>query len=106
MMWWNHSWGFGWGWIVVMGVAMVACMAMMARMMRPGGSGGFMRQMSNRDEDAPEQILARRLASSEIDAQEFERLRNALRRTSASPADTAEPSSAERHPANPDQRTF
>jgi uncharacterized membrane protein len=106
MMWWNHSWGFGWGWIVVMGVAMVACMAMMARMMRPGGSGGFLRRMGNGDEAAPEQILARRLASGEIDVQEFERLRNALRRTSASPADAAEPSSAERHPAHPDQRAF
>jgi uncharacterized membrane protein len=104
MMWWNHSWGFGWGWILVMGVAMVVCMAMMARMMHHGGSGGFMRQMSNRHEDVPEQILARRLASGEIDVQEFERLRNALRRTSASPAEAAEPSSAER--PNPDQHAF
>jgi uncharacterized membrane protein len=106
MMGWNHSWGFGWGWILVMGVAMVACMAMMARMMRHGASGGFMRQMGTRDEDAPEQILARRLASGEIDVPEFERLRDALRRTSASPADAAQPSGAERGSPHPDQRAF
>ena len=52
MMWWNHSWGFGWGWIPIMAVAVVVCAAMMARMMGHGGSG-FMRQRGNRDEDAP-----------------------------------------------------
>jgi uncharacterized membrane protein len=105
-MWWNHSWGFGWGWILVVAVGMVFCMTMMAGMMRHG-AWGRMWPAGDRGEheDAPEQILARRLASGEIDAPEFDRLRNALRRTSASPADAAEPSSAERHPANPDQRT-
>jgi uncharacterized membrane protein len=97
MMWWNHSWGFGWGWILIMALTAVVCVAMMARMMRHGGSG-FMRQMGNRDEDAPERILARRLANGEIDVAEFERLRDALRRPSNSIRDAAEPSSAERRP--------
>ena len=98
MMWWTHSsWGFGWGWILVMGVAMVVCMAMMARMMRHG-AWGRMWPSGSRDEDAPERILARRLASGEIDVAEFERLRDALRRPSNSTADAAEPSSAERRP--------
>jgi uncharacterized membrane protein len=94
MMWWNHgSWGSGWGWILVM----VVCMTMMAGMMRHG-AWGRMWPAGNRDEDAPERILARRLASGEIDVAEFERLRDALRRTSNSTADPAEPNSAERRP--------
>lgn len=97
MMWWNHSWGSGWGWILVMAVVMVVCVAMMARMMRHGGSGPV-GPADNRDEDAPERILARRLASGEIDVAEFERLRDALRRASNSTADAAEPGSAERRP--------
>jgi uncharacterized membrane protein len=96
MMWWNHgSWGFGWGWILIMGVAMVVCMAMMARMMGHG-TWGRMWPSGNRDEDAPERILARRLASGEIDVAEFERLRDALRQTSNSTTDAAEPSRAGR----------
>jgi putative membrane protein len=97
MMWWNHSWGSGWGWILVMAVVMVVCVAMMARMMRHGGSGPT-GSADNRDGDAPERILARRLASGEIDVAEFERLRGALRRPSNSTADAAEPSSAKRRP--------
>jgi putative membrane protein len=99
MTWWNHSWGFGWGWIVVMGVAMVVCMAMMARMMM-GHSGagrmwpgarGRMWPAGDRDEDTPERILARRLASGEIDVAEFERLRDALQQTSNSTTGAAGP---------------
>jgi uncharacterized membrane protein len=97
MMWWNHSWGFGWGWIVVIGVAMVVCMAMMARMM---GHGAWGRRWpsGNRDEDQdpPERILARRLASGEIDVAEFERLRDALQPTSNSTTDAAGPGRAGR----------
>lgn len=94
MMWWNHGfWGSGWGWILVM----VVCMTMMAGMMRHG-AWGRMWPASNRDEDAPGRILARRLASGEIDVAEFERLRDALRRTSNSTADPAEPNSAGRRP--------
>jgi uncharacterized membrane protein len=97
MMWWHNSWGSGWGWILVMGLAMVVCMAMMAGMMRHG-AWGRMWPAGNRDqEEAPERILARRLASGEIDVAEFERLRDALRRTSSSAADAAEPRRAGRH---------
>lgn len=98
MMWWNHSWGFGWGWILVIAVAMVVCMAMMARMMMGHGAWGRMWPAGNRDEDQdlPERILARRLASGEIDVAEFERLRDALRQTNST-ADAAEPGRAEQH---------
>ena len=82
MMWWI----FG----------MLFCMAMMVMMMRHG-MPGHTRQTSNRDEDAPESILTKRLASGEIDVEEYERLRDALQRTSKSTADAVEPSPAERH---------
>jgi uncharacterized membrane protein len=76
---------------------MVVCMTMMAGMMRYG-AWRRMWPAGNRDEDAPERILARRLASGEIDVAEFERLRDALRRTSNSTAGPAEPNSAGRRP--------
>jgi uncharacterized membrane protein len=79
-----------WGWILIVAVAIAVCMAMMARMMRHDAPGR-MGPADDRDEDVPEQILARRLAGGEIDVQEFERLRDALRRTSALPAEAAEP---------------
>jgi hypothetical protein len=104
MMWWNHSWGFGWGWILVMGVAMVVCMAMMARMMMGHSGGGRVWSAGNRDENAPERILARRLASGEIDVQEFDRLRDALRRPGNPTADAAEPSGAGPPSPKSDQR--
>ncbi len=43
MMWWNYGfWGSGWGWPVfaIMAVAMVACMAMMGRMLMRHGTPG------------------------------------------------------------------
>jgi hypothetical protein len=40
-----------------------------------------------RDEDAPERILAKRLGSGEIDVAEFERRRDALQRAANSPVD-------------------
>jgi uncharacterized membrane protein len=92
MMWWSNGW---WGWVLVVGAGMVLCMAMMARMMRHG-TWGRMWPSGDRDEDTPERILARRLAGGEIDVQEFERLREALERSSRSTADAAEPSHAER----------
>jgi uncharacterized membrane protein len=93
MMWWNHgSWGSGWGWILVM----VVCMTMMARMMGHG-AWGRMWPPGNHDEDAPERILARRLASGEIDVAEFERLRDALQPAGNSTAGAAEPGRAGRH---------
>jgi uncharacterized membrane protein len=92
-MWWNH--GYGWGWPVFLVIAVV-CVAMMAGMMRHGGWARTQRT-SSRDEDAPERILARRLASGEIDVQEFERLRDALGRTGNSAPESAEPGRAEQH---------
>lgn len=106
MMWWNHGfWGSGWGWsvFVIIVVAMVACMAMMGRMMmrhgtsRPmwdGTSRPTWRGASDRDQEPPEQILERRLASGEIDVEEFNRLQDALHPASTSQADTAERSGA------------
>jgi uncharacterized membrane protein len=97
MMWWNHGfWGSGWGWPVfaIMAVAMFACMAMMARMMMRHGTSRPAWETSNRDQKPPEQILARRLANGEIDVEEFDRLRDALRRPGNPTTDAAEPSGA------------
>lgn len=74
MMSWSN--GFGWGWLVFLVMA-VFCVAMMAGMMRHGMPARVQRA-SERDENAPERILARRLASGEIDVEEFECLRDAL----------------------------
>ena len=103
MMWGNHGfWGSGWGWPVfaIMAVAMFACMAMMARMMMRHGTSPPMWQASRRDQEPPGQILERRLASGEIDVEEFRRLRDALQPARTSPADAAEPSGA--GPPSPD----
>jgi putative membrane protein len=83
MMWGN--WGSGWIWPVILVMA-VMCVAMMAGMMRHGGSA-HMRRPNHGNEDAPERILAKRLARGEIDVEEFERLRDALQPTSSSTAD-------------------
>lgn len=86
-MWSNNSWGPGW--VLLMAAAMVVCMVVMGRMMMRHGGPWDMWSTRGRDEDAAEQILARRLASGEIDVQEFERLRAALRQTSNPPTEAA-----------------
>ena len=82
MMWWNNDgfWGSGRSWpgILVIGLGALACMAMMAMMMRHGMSGHS--QNKPDVDDAPESILAKRLASGEIDVEEYERRRDALHR--------------------------
>jgi uncharacterized membrane protein len=84
MMWWgNNTWGHSWWWpgIIVMAIFMIICMAMMARMMsrgmpwsRPGNAG-------QRRPDGPERTLANRLASGEIDVEEYQRRLDALQQT-------------------------
>ncbi len=81
-MWWgNGSWGYGW-WpvIMLMGVFMVICMVMMARMMSHAMPGSHTGESERHGPDVPERILAQRLASGEIDVGEYERLRDALQR--------------------------
>ena len=82
MMWWsNGSWGHGW-WpaVMVMGVFMVICMVMMARMMGHAMPGSHTRESERHGPDVPERILAQRLASGEIDVDEYQRRRDALQR--------------------------
>lgn len=100
MMWWNHGfWGSGWGWPVsaVIAVAMLACMAVMVRMVMRHGSSRPTWEPGNGGEEPPEQILARRLAAGEIDVEEFEHLRDTLRQAGNSTTGQAEPGRAERH---------
>lgn len=88
MMWWNNggSWGSGWSWpaTLAIGLGMLACVAMMAMMMRHGMSG-HSQHTTDTAEESPVSILAKRLASGEIDVEEYERRRDALTRTSSSP---------------------
>ena len=80
MMFW---WPIG---IVFMIPFMIVCMWMMARMMMGHGMFASRSHESQRPgPDVPERILANRLASGEIDVEEYERLRNALEGPSESP---------------------
>ena len=72
-----HMNGVGWGWWVLMSVAMVAVWALVIygvyslareRESRPG----------ERDRETPEDVLKRRLAAGEIGVDEYERLREAI----------------------------
>jgi len=65
---------------MVMGVFMVICMVMMARMMSHAMPGSHTGESERHGPDVPERILAQRLASGEIDVGEYERLRDALQR--------------------------
>lgn len=89
MMWWNGdgSWGHGWWWpgLIVMAVFMIICMVMMARMMSHGVSRSHNARSEHPRRDVPERTLANRLASGEIDVDEYERLLDALQRTAKSP---------------------
>ena len=118
MMWGNHGfWGSGWGWPVfaIMAVAMITGMVMMGRMMMRHGTSPSTGENStsrptwetgNRAGETPGQILERRLASGEIDVEEFQRLRDALQPARTSPADAAEPSAPDRPRPVPDRDAF
>lgn len=92
MMWWGNNGSWAWPLFLVMAFL---CVVMMASMMRHHTSGHTSRT-SGHDEDTPEGILARRLASGEINVEEYERLRDALERTNST-ADAAEPGRVDRH---------
>lgn len=98
-MMWN---GFGWGGLAILGILM--CVAMMVMMMSHGSSR-HTHQPSSRTadaperEDAPESILAKRLARGEIDVAEYQRLHDALKQTGNTPPDAADPGRARRSPS-------
>ena len=71
-------WGSGW-WIFG-ALFMIVCMVVMARMMMGHGDHGD-HAGTHREPDTAEQTLDNRLARGEIDIEEYERLRQALRRT-------------------------
>lgn len=101
MMWWNDDGsGWGWPWFLVVALAMLFCMAMMARMMRHGRTGGT-QQGSAPNETSAERILAERLARGEIEVEEYRRLRDVLRRTSSPTADAKNPGRGQGHSPQP-----
>lgn len=79
-------WGPGWGWAGA--VFVVICMVVMARMMGHSGHGGHGGHgaMEHDGADAAERTLANRLASGEIDIDQYERLHDAIRRTDSTAA--------------------
>lgn len=81
MMWsWGVDGSLEWLWIVVPAVMVIFCMTMMPSMMRYGRSHSRTgeRDLHRPTTDSAERILANRLASGEIDVDEYERLRDTL----------------------------
>lgn len=82
MMWfWGAEGSLGWLWIVVAAVMMIFCMIMMPGMMRHDRSHSRTGEWDRHrpTTDTAEHLLANRLASGEIDVDEYERLRDTLR---------------------------
>jgi uncharacterized membrane protein len=79
----HGSWGHDWWWpgILIMALVMILIMLMMARMMGHHDSRTRFGEADPGTPDAPERILANRLASGEIDAEQYHKLRNALQPT-------------------------
>jgi uncharacterized membrane protein len=83
MMWGSYQWG--WPGFVFAAVFMVACVALMGRMMGHGRTSNHMNHVHGPGRQAPagygtdvEQILERRLVDGEIDFDEYNRLRDVL----------------------------
>jgi uncharacterized membrane protein len=83
MIWGNYQWG--WPGFVFAAIFMVACVALMGRMMGHGRMSNHMnhadghgRQAQARYETDIEQILERQLVDGEIDIDEYNRLRDVL----------------------------
>lgn len=75
MMWWGPDWGWAGALLAVI------CMVVMARMMGHGGHSGYRSHGSRHGgADAAERPLANRLASEEIDIDEYVKLREVMRR--------------------------
>ena len=72
------------GWWFFGAVMMVICVILMGRMMLGHGPSSEQGHPSQNEGAAPEDRLAERLASGEIDVDEYERRLDALRRTDGS----------------------
>lgn len=94
MMWWN---GFGWGWgLVILGMLMCVAKMMSHSRSRRAREPGETNVDAPERADAPERILAKRLASGEIDVEEYQRLRDTLQRTGNVTLEAADPNHADR----------
>jgi uncharacterized membrane protein len=84
MMWGGYTWG--WPGFVLAAIFMVACVALMGRMMGHGRMSNRMNHVHGSAQqspapygtEVPDQILERRLVSGEIDIDEYNRLRDVL----------------------------
>lgn len=84
MMWGGYTWG--WPGFVLAAIFMVACMALMGRMMGHGRVSHHMNHVHGSAQqspaphgtEVPDQILERRLVNGEIDIDEYSRLRDLL----------------------------
>lgn len=72
------------GWLGFGAVMMVICIILMGRMMMGHGPSSEHGHPSQGERSAPEDRLAERLASGEIDIDEYEQLLETLRRTDRS----------------------
>lgn len=71
----------GSGWWLFGGLFMVICMVLMARMMMGHGDHGGHGDTQRHEPETAERTLDNRLARGEIDVEEYQRLREALRPT-------------------------
>lgn len=93
MMWGGYTWG--WPGFVLGAVLMVACMALMGRMMGHGRMSNHLNHAhrpgrqapAGHETEVPEQTLELRLVNGEIDIDEYNRLHDLL-------ADASSPASA------------
>jgi uncharacterized membrane protein len=89
VMWWGSDgyWVRDWSWpgLLIAALVMIACMVMMARMMGHGMGTHHARGSHDRRDERPEDTLATRLARGELDIDEYDRLRDALRQSADSP---------------------
>ena len=78
-----------WGWWFPGIFVMVVCMALMWMMMGHGMFGSRSRESERQTRDTPERTLDNRLASGEIDVDEYQRRRDELQRTRTSDSESA-----------------
>lgn len=80
-MMWGYDGGASWGWWLLMSISMVAfwTLVIVGLVALVNWSGGGKRESDGGAGETPEQTLARRLASGEINQEQYRTIRDELR---------------------------